>query len=251
MWIDDTQRVAQFRRGDNFCYLLVCPDTGEGLVIDPGYPDLLAPIQATGVPVTTIFNTHGHHDHVGGNAALVEASGARVARFGAGDLPLADGDLLRWGKSEARVLHTPGHLDDACCLLWDDLLFTGDTLFISSTGNAYGPENMQKLWGSLGKIEELPDATRLAVGHDYAVTALEFMLEIEPDNQAARAKQAEVVAARETGGLLLSSLAEEYQHNPFFRLHTPPVGAFLARQFGDCPDDVYARFCLLREFRNA
>ena len=100
-------------------------------------------------------------------------------------------------------------------------------------------------------IEELPDATRLAVGHDYAVTALQFMLDLDPDNAAARAKQAEVQAARESGAAILSSLAEEYRHSPFFLLHTEPVGAFLDRQYGECPDDVYRRFCLLRDYRNA
>ena len=64
----------------NFNYLIACPDTGEALAIDPlDHEKCLSTAKANGWQITQILNTHEHHDHTGGNAAIKSASGCTVA----------------------------------------------------------------------------------------------------------------------------------------------------------------------------
>ena len=59
----------------NYNYLIACPDTGEALAIDPlDHGKCLAVAKKNGWRITQILNTHEHHDHIGGNAAVVEAT---------------------------------------------------------------------------------------------------------------------------------------------------------------------------------
>ena len=56
---------------DNFAYLLICPETNEAAVVDPSeYEPVFKEVQNRKVTLTTIFNTHHHWDHVGGNDEL-------------------------------------------------------------------------------------------------------------------------------------------------------------------------------------
>lgn len=247
MWLDREQTVAQFRLGDNLCYLLRCPLSGETVVIDPSTAAIVDHIDPA-APLRTVVNTHGHHDHCGGNKILCDRSGAVVARFGAEGIPLRDGDRIACGSLELEVLHTPGHTQDSICLRQGTYLFTGDTLFIASCGNAYGRNAMQALFTSLTKLSLLPPETVCCVGHDYARSALAFALTIEPDNRAAVAKRDQLAGP---GAPVISTLAEEQSYNPFFRLAQPAVGRFLQERMGCASDDPEARFLALRELRNA
>ena len=61
----------------NFNYLIACPETGEALAIDPlDHEKCLQVAKAEGWQITQILNTHEHRDHTGGNAPLVEKTGA-------------------------------------------------------------------------------------------------------------------------------------------------------------------------------
>jgi hydroxyacylglutathione hydrolase len=63
----------------NYHYVIACAETGEALVIDPlDWRACLECAQARGWSITQILNTHEHFDHTAGNAALVQATGARV-----------------------------------------------------------------------------------------------------------------------------------------------------------------------------
>src|SRR5678809_1027158 len=63
----------------NFNYLIACPETGEALAIDPfDHGKCLTRAKANGWRITQILNTHEHHDHTGGNAAVMAATGAKV-----------------------------------------------------------------------------------------------------------------------------------------------------------------------------
>ena len=89
-------------------------------------------------------------------------------------------------------------------------------------------------------------------GHDYIANNLEFTLDREPDNQAAKALLADV-AGQSPDDPLVSTLALEKEVNTFFRLHSPAVMARLREAFPDLPAELDAKtvFLKLRELRNS
>lgn len=197
------------------CSVLGDPQTKEAVVIDPGdeVERILAVIAGHGLKVKAIANTHSHIDHVGGLAKMRAATGAPVlmhaedlelyrilgeqaAMIGMPMPPLAqvdgllkEGDSLRWGGYEARVLHTPGHTRGSCCLHIprkskqagedaevtssnESRLIAGDTLFARSIGRT-------DLWGGSfediiasihSKLLTLPDETLVYPGHGPQTT---------------------------------------------------------------------------------
>jgi glyoxylase-like metal-dependent hydrolase (beta-lactamase superfamily II) len=167
--------VVQCRVGtDNFAYLVVCPATGQALGVDPGCDPavLLDELRRRDLTLVLLANTHGHADHVAGNATVLAATGASLAAHPA-DLPdaatpLEEGSLLSIGTLRVAVLHTPGHTPGSLAFYVDDALLTGDTLFVSRCGRADFPgSDPAALYHSLTRLAALPAATRVYPGHDY------------------------------------------------------------------------------------
>jgi hydroxyacylglutathione hydrolase len=156
----------------NFAYLVGDEESREAVLIDPGYgPEMLVErIQRLGLHLVWILNTHGHHDHTGGNEAVRRLTQARVAAFGCGDVPLKDGDRLPVGRREILTLHTPGHTRDSVCFLVEGKLVTGDTLFVGKIGGTPDVASARLEFDSLHqKIVTLPPQTEVWPGHDYGV----------------------------------------------------------------------------------
>jgi len=167
--------VLQCRVGvDNFAYLVVCRDTGQALGVDPGRdPEvLLGALHRHRLTLVLLANTHGHADHAAGNAAVMAATGARLAAHpddlpGAG-LPLAEGSLLKIGNIEVTVLYTPGHTPGSLVFQAEGALLTGDTLFVGRCGRADLPgSDPAALYRSLTRLAALPGSMRVYPGHDY------------------------------------------------------------------------------------
>jgi glyoxylase-like metal-dependent hydrolase (beta-lactamase superfamily II) len=79
-----------------------------------------------------------------------------------------DGDEIKFGKLSLTVVYTPGHTQDAMCLLFNDRIFTGDTLLIGGCGRTDLPGgNAAQQYDSLRKLEALADQIRVYPGHDY------------------------------------------------------------------------------------
>src|SRR5690349_22391418 len=102
---------------DNYVWLVHESGSGETAVIDPAVADpVLEEADRRGWRITQIWNTHWHPDHAGGNAAIVAATGctvtgpAEVERLGtAPDRVVIDGDTVRLGEHQARVIDVSGH----------------------------------------------------------------------------------------------------------------------------------------------
>ena len=99
----------------NFNYLIACPETGEALAIDPlDHEKCLNAAKVRGWQITQVLNTHEHHDHTGGNDAVIAATGAKLLahhRSGSSirgvDRGLKAGDVIKVGKT--RRAGMPGH----------------------------------------------------------------------------------------------------------------------------------------------
>jgi glyoxylase-like metal-dependent hydrolase (beta-lactamase superfamily II) len=178
-------------------YLAACSETGAALLVDPGaeVPRVLA-LAEPGWRIGRIFLTHGHIDHVAGAPEARAATGAPMTIHQA-DLPWlealprqaemfglpgaevprpdrlhADGEALELGRLRARVLHTPGHSQGSCCLWFEEeqVLFTGDTLFLGSVGRTDLPGgDFEQLAASIKeRLFPLGDEATFHPGHGPA-----------------------------------------------------------------------------------
>ena len=161
----------------NFGYFLADREGGMAAVVDPsGRPDLffvLADKYRTNLKYVIL--THDHYDHTGGSSELARQSSALlVLHRSAGDradLPVEDGDELELGEVTLKVIHTPGHTRDSICILAEDILITGDTLFVGKVGGTDLGKQAQDEFTSLHeKLMVLPDETKVYPGHDYGTS---------------------------------------------------------------------------------
>lgn len=190
------------------CSIVGDPETREALVIDPGdeVERIFEALARHQLHVKGIVSTHAHIDHVGGLRKLQQATGAPVMmhrddlelyqaleiqaswigmatpELTPVDTFLREGDTLRWGAFEARVLHTPGHTRGSLCLfvprdagrvtLETPHLFAGDTLFAGSIGRTdlWGGSFEEIMQSLHGKLLALPEETIVYPGHGYATT---------------------------------------------------------------------------------
>ena len=249
----------------NYNYLVACPETGEALAIDPlDHAKCLNAAKVRGWQITQLLNTHEHHDHTGGNAAMVAATGAKlIAHHRAGaSIPGVDrgvkaGDIIKVGRTvELECLDTPGHTMCHICLrshTEQPALFSGDTLFNAGAGNCHNGGNVEALYTSFAEqISRLPDDTQVYAGHDYIENNLKFTLAREPDNAAARALLPRV-EGHDPAQAIVTTLGDEKQVNTFMRLSSPSVVATLRQSFPDLPaqPDPKTVFARLRELRNS
>ncbi|MBT3306080.1 MAG: hydroxyacylglutathione hydrolase [Alphaproteobacteria bacterium] len=248
----------------NFNYLIVCPDSGEALAIDPlDHVKCLGLAKDRSWTITQVLNTHEHHDHIGGNGAVIAATGATLlAHAGAKnsidgmDRGLSAGDVIKVGKSvELECLDTPGHTMSHICMLShtdQPSLFCGDTLFNAGVGNCHNGGHPEQMYDTFaGQLYKLPDDTLIYPGHDYIANNLEFTLDREPDNQRAKALLGEV-ENQDPSKAMLTTLGQEKEINTFFRLHSPSVIAALREVFPDLGDEPTPKevFLKLRMLRN-
>ena len=248
----------------NFNYLIACPETGDALAIDPlDHQKCLSAAKDKGWNITQVVNTHEHGDHTGGNKQVIAATGAKLLAHAnaKGTIPgidrsLGAGDIIKVGKTvELESLDTPGHTMSHVCLLSHSdtpALFCGDTLFNAGAGNCHGGGHPAELYQTFtGQLAVLPDETLVYPGHDYIANNLEFTLDREPGNAAAKTLLADV-ANQNPDDPLVSTLAIEKEVNTFFRLHNPSVMARLRESFPDLPVELDAKtvFVKLRELRN-
>jgi hydroxyacylglutathione hydrolase len=248
----------------NYNYLIACPETGEALAIDPlDHEKCLNTAKVKGWQITQILNTHEHHDHTGGNAAVVAATGAKViAHHRAGgsiegmDRGVKAGDVIKVGKTvELECLDTPGHTMCHICLRSHGdrpALFSGDTLFNAGVGNCHNGGSVEAMYTSFAEqLSKLPDDTQVYPGHDYLENNLRFTLAREPDNAAAQALLPQVTN-HDPAAAIVTTLREEKRFNTFLRLTSPSVIAALREQFPDLPEqpDPKTVFTKLRELRN-
>ncbi|NND43949.1 MAG: MBL fold metallo-hydrolase [Xanthomonadales bacterium] len=232
-------------------YLLADSDSGHAAIIDPVWvydpvsgrasrdfiDQVLEAVTAAGYQLDWVLETHAHADHLSAAGLVRAETGARIA-IGQGirqvqenfkrvfnlqglaadgsqfDRLFAEGDTLRLGGLELRVIETPGHTDDSITYLVGDAAFIGDTLFAPGYGTArcdFPGGDAGRLFDSIQKLYALPGNTRLHLCHDYPdegqpATHCVTVDESRTSNKHVRADttRAEFVAMREARDKTLS-----------------------------------------------
>lgn len=162
-------------RGDNFSYIIADDVSREVAVVDPSFngDDIIRLLRSENLDVRFIINTHGHRDHVAGNEEIETCFDAEVIAHKLSkvdkNIGVVDGSIMKLGDIVIQVIHTPGHSADSICLLVDNKLLTGDTLFVGECGRTDLPGGSSvDMYNSLfHKLIKLSDDIEVYPGHDY------------------------------------------------------------------------------------
>lgn len=176
------------------CYVLKDESTGELAVVDPATDEIIDILKETGYDfskIKYIILTHGHFDHIYGTEPLKKLTNASVVISRAEAPFLSDNNLnisnyfvpmgmkkivpdilvedkssIKLGESEITFLLTPGHTAGSMCLVFEDNLVSGDTLFCESIGRTDLPTgDMGDILKSLAKLKALEGDYRVYPGH--------------------------------------------------------------------------------------
>lgn len=177
------------------CYLIACEKQKEAVLIDPGAEAgrILERTEKSGCRVKRIIATHGHIDHTGAaaellekitpspllcihpnDAAMLQDSEANLAGFAGipfsplkAHAEIEDGDIIKAGDIQLAVVHTPGHTPGGICLLGEEALFTGDTLFAGGIGRTDlpGGSHEELLKSIKDRILSMDERIKIYPGH--------------------------------------------------------------------------------------
>lgn len=180
------------------CYIILT-DKGHAVVLDPGdeVEKILGVLKQEHAVLDRIFLTHGHFDHIGAVHALQQSTHSQVLtyvhpadqdmlndpqkNFAAAiglqnfsgckaDVAFGDGDICV-DELKFQVIHTPGHSKGSCCILIDDVLFSGDTLFCEGIGRCDGfGGSLDEMLQSLKKLAAFKRDLRVLPGHGEETT---------------------------------------------------------------------------------
>ncbi len=213
---------------DNFGVLVHDPESGATAAIDvPEAAPTLAALKENGWTLTDILVTHRHADHVQGipevkkafPLARVIAPAGEAEKVPLVDVRVKEGDVVRVGSLQAKVIETPGHTIGHIVYWFDHeaVLFAGDTLFSMGCGRVMEAP-LEVMWRSLEKLMRLPPETKIYCGHEYTVANAKFALTVDPNNERLKQCLAASEALRAQGKATLpTTLQLELQINPFLR----------------------------------
>ncbi|MBW4665054.1 MAG: hydroxyacylglutathione hydrolase [Chroococcus sp. CMT-3BRIN-NPC107] len=223
---------------DNYIFLLHDHIKNIAAVVDPAIAEpVIEQLQQLDAKLVAIFNTHHHHDHVGGNQQLIKSFDNVVVYGGVEDrgrIPgqqvfLKEGDCVTVGNRTGVVFFVPGHTRAHIAYYFPATptesgeLFCGDTLFAGGCGRLFEGTPTQML-ESLTKLQALPDDTRVWCAHEYTLNNLKFALTVDSNNPELKTRFTAAQAARSRNeSTIPSDLGLEKRTNPFLRWNQPAL----------------------------
>ncbi|MBC7999346.1 MAG: MBL fold metallo-hydrolase, partial [Leptolyngbya sp.] len=181
-------------------YLIASSDAREAWIVDPSLKEAeryIAMLKERGYTLKAVIDTHAHADHLSGGAHMMDLTGCHyVMHESAKPKDVSDrigeGAEMTLGGVKVRFIHTPGHTEDSMCIIFEDKILTGDTLFLDDGGAGrcdLPGGSAGDHFDSLQKLLAMSNSLIVYPGHDYR-------------------------------GRRPSTLGEQKQRNPFFKPKT-------------------------------
>ena len=179
---------------DNFAYLIADEKSGYAALIDPSFePEkILIKTEKGSFEIKYLINTHSHYDHTNVNDYILKNTNAVLIGFNKNPpaVSIKDNDQLELGELILTFIHTPGHTPDSICILTENKIVTGDTLFVGTIGKTGFGNDARLMFQSIQKkILPLKDSIEVYPGHDY-------------------------------GPLIRSTIGNEKKNNPFLKVNS-------------------------------
>lgn len=209
--------------GDNYAYIVSDDATKESVVIDPAEAHEVLPVieKQSGLKFVSIYNTHHHYDHAGGNEEMIKALNVPVT--GGKDcqsVSTTPKDRSTWSLGQnisIQAFYTPCHTQDSICYAFTDsktgqrAVFTGDTLFTAGCGRFF-EGTADEMVKAMDTLASLPKDTVVYPGHEYTRGNIKFARTVVKNS--AMDKLIEFASNNEhTTGKF--TIGDELEFNPF------------------------------------
>lgn len=233
-------------------YIWVIHNEKSAIVVDPTLAEPVDEfLQQNKLQLASILLTHGHIDHIGGVAELVNKYSPQVVDNFSDQLTDTT-EIQIDGFPLIRVILTPGHMYEHVCYLFDQKhLFCGDTLFALGCGRVF-TNDYQLMYDSLAKLKKLNNNVLCYPAHEYTLNNLRFTLELDNENQDYYAEFINKTDSKlfEKQNSLPTLLSDELKYNLFLRDDDARLWTVVGKKSESVIINGFEYFKQLRMIRN-